>query len=1116
MSYRLAGYVSLRWVITITLTFLLVSSSYAQTFRGGISGTVTDQSGAVVPNAVIKATNSGTGVTTTKSSSSAGDYIFQDLPLGSYTVSVSAPGFQVIKISKVPVSAGAIYTLPLKLNVATSSTTVEVAAASLTLDTTTAAQSAVIPSRSVQDVPMNGRDFTQFLALTPGFSGYSGSGFGSVNGTRPNQVNWQIEGADNNDLWWNIPAVNQGGVSGIAGITLPLDAIDQFSMVTQANPETGRNPGGTVNLVIKSGTNALHGSAYYFNRNEALGAKPVFSVKNKLRNQQYGFSLGGPIIKDRTFYFVTYEHQNFIIGVGNQATEPTQAYQALAKQELANYGISVNPVAQNLLNTLWPQDALNGPASSPNYANPGTEHGYSYNGLVKLDHAFNDKNRFSFKWYVGQGNQIAPTSSTLTPYFEVAPIHVQNYSLTYNEVITPKLTNQVFIGVNYFNQVFSDLNHSYDPGALGLNTGVSDPALSGAPRINISPALASLGLGSGGSGFDPVGITVNSGRNDITGHLDDAVSYTLGKHELRFGGEFRQAQIDDFYQSGQRGTFNFSGAQGPWASAPASGQNPTACQQLATKNLGMLDTVTQDQNIFSLADFMAGCVTNANIVQGNPKRQIFVNTFDLFAQDAWQVSSKLNLNYGLRYDYVGPFHSQYQNLSVFRPGVTPTGLAVAGKDISSLYPQFWKAISPRVGFAYQPKSNGDLVIRGGAGIFFDQPNLVGFLNERATSNGGPFGVQDNPAGTDQVAQSAVGAFVIQQNAQIFPQGVTTPSASNIVNLFSVSPTFQPSYNINFNINIQKSLGKSAVAQIGYVGTEARHLLTVIDINQAALGSSQVNTTNGQGYTFQQTTRPYFNQFPDYGVINQITSNANSNYSSLQATLRTSNWHGFTSQFNYTWSHNLDEMSQIIPFLPENSLNLKGDYGNSDYDVRNTYTAFFSYDVPGFVHGPKWFMQGWQLNSLMNFHGGQPFTVYCGCDQSGTAEYSDRADQIGNPYAGVSHKIVDGAVQWINPAAFASSPTVGTYGTTRRNQYYGPGFGDVDLSVFKNTHVTEKISTQFRIEMFNLFNRVNLAPPSNYLGGGFGQSTTTIGVYNGAPGIGAGEPFNTQLALKILF
>ena len=275
----------------------------------------------------------------------------------------------------------------------------------------------MIPEQIVQDLPNNGRDFTQMISQTTGFGGYSingGAAYASVNGTRTNSVNWQIEGTDNNDLWWNIPAVNQGGVSGIAGVILPVDAIENFSFVTTAGPETGRNAGGTANLVIKSGTNGLHGTAYYFNRNESFAANTPFangSPKNKVRNQHYGGSVGGPIIRDKTFFFLAGEHQTFVIGNQTRSTEPSAAYQALAKQDLAFYGVPVNSVSQNLLTGLWPQSALTGPAVSDNYFNPGTENGHSFNGIVKLDENLTDKDRISAKWFVGQGNQIAPTSS---------------------------------------------------------------------------------------------------------------------------------------------------------------------------------------------------------------------------------------------------------------------------------------------------------------------------------------------------------------------------------------------------------------------------------------------------------------------------------------------------------------------------------------------------------------------------------------------------------------------------------------------------------------------------------------------------------------------------------
>src|SRR5229473_3906832 len=302
-----------RLVFAILVVLCVAVAANAQTFRGSINGTVVDPSGAVVPNAQVKATESATGIDHNTVTTSEGAFAFQDIPLGYYKVTVTATGFPTYTVDKVEVIAGTIYTLPVKLTLAQATTTVEVSAAALTLDTTTQTQNMTISSDVVQDLPLNGRDFTQLIATAPGYGGYSVGGFGSLNRTRPNQMNWQIDGVDNNDFWHNIPAVNQGGVSGIAGIVLPIDSIDEFSAQTQSGAEAGRNAGGTVNLVTKSGGNILHGSVYYYNRNEFYSAKSPFLPSGtktpRLRNENYGFSVGGPVIKNKTFYFASYEKQ---------------------------------------------------------------------------------------------------------------------------------------------------------------------------------------------------------------------------------------------------------------------------------------------------------------------------------------------------------------------------------------------------------------------------------------------------------------------------------------------------------------------------------------------------------------------------------------------------------------------------------------------------------------------------------------------------------------------------------------------------------------------------------------------------------------------------------------
>src|SRR6202161_1486017 len=401
-----------RWFGLILATILVAVSAYGQTFRGSINGTVTDPSGAVVPGASVKATNDATAAVHEATTTSGGEFSFQDLNLGTYTITVTAAGFSPVTVEKIAVTAGGAYTLPVKLKVGSSATSVEVSAAALSLDTTTAAQDNTLTTEAVEDVPMNGRDFTQFAAVQPGYGGYSVGGFGSLNGTRANQMNLEIYGVDNNDFSQKIPAVNQRGVSGIAGVIMPLDAIDEFAAQTQSSAEGGRNAGGIVNVVLKSGTNQIHGSAYYFNRNTAFGAAtPFFNPSNlpaggshakpPLRNENYGFSLGGPIWKDKTFWFVSFEKQKYTIGLSGLNTEPSQAYQADALALLSANEISESPISKQMAANFWPSYINALPAQPSNYFATNPSIGYSYNGVIKLDHNFNDKEHLSARWFGG-------------------------------------------------------------------------------------------------------------------------------------------------------------------------------------------------------------------------------------------------------------------------------------------------------------------------------------------------------------------------------------------------------------------------------------------------------------------------------------------------------------------------------------------------------------------------------------------------------------------------------------------------------------------------------------------------------------------------------------------
>jgi hypothetical protein len=1111
---------------------LIALTGHAQTFRGAITGTVTDPSGAVIPNAQVKATETSTGIDHSTVSTSDGQFSFQDIPLGFYKVTVTAAGFPPYAVDKVEVVAGNIYNLPIKLSMQQQSTTVEVSAAALSLDTTTQTQSTTISSDIVQDVPLNGRDFTQLIALAPGYSGYSVGGYGSLNGTRPNQMNWQIDGVDNNDFWHNIPAVNQGGVSGIAGVVMPVDAVDEFSAQTQSGAEAGRNAGGTVNLVLKSGGNQINGSAYFYWRNEVFsdpspffcsGLNPACPSTNpkkspELRNENYGFTVGGPIIKNKFFYFLAFEKQQYIIGLSGVATEPSKAWVDNALALLTSKGVAPSTISENMLGALcsscpnpgtapglWPTSGaasiLNLPATTSNFFSSSPSTGYSYNGVVKLDYNFNEKHHLSARMFQGQGSQTAPlgtstalavASSNLPYYFEKAPIHVQNYTLVLNSAFTQTLTNQILFGVNYFNQTFRDANASFDTKAMGLFQSpdqlINGKPILGAPNIAIIPA-------SGNGGFEQVGITPPEGRNDITGMLADIVSYNRGKHQFRFGGEMRQGHVNEFYYRHSLGKYVFDGTQGPW---PACVSTDFVCQ-----------------NTNALADFLAGFVSSSSLTVGNAERTVTVNGLSFFGGDQWQVTRKLNINLGLRWEYFGPLHNDSKDLAVFIPG---KGIVVQGNGISGIFPPDKNNFAPRFGFAYQPTSRNDLVVRGGVGVFYDQINMNPFLDYRPP-NSAADGLEDNPAGPKAVSLYSVNtlgqtSYTWKPNTYIF-NGVTT-CASGVIGaadpgcsqgpfgIYSVGQNFRAPYIYNYNLQIEKSLGNAAIFQIGYVGSSAHKLSVMQNINQAPLAGG---------------VRPFATQYPAFGDINQLNSVGDSNYNSLQTTLKLRSWHGLTSQIAYTWGHELDFVSEYRGVIPLDSTNLKAEYGNGDYDTRNSFTASFVYDVPKAPWAHGWTQQvfnGWQLSSLWVLHGGQPFNITGNTNRPGL-------DVIANPFAGVSHTFsaANGGEPWVNPAAFCVPGAAGCTGPTdpmgnlSRNKYYGPSFKDFDFSIFKNFSLTERIKLQLRGEIYNIGNRINLASGAGSVGGS-GFVTDTIGDFNGAPGLGPGEPRNAQLVAKIIF
>jgi hypothetical protein len=1100
-----------RFSLAASAVLISTAVAGAQTYRGGIAGNVTDASGAAIPHAKVTLTSTDTGATRDTDTTAAGDYAFQDLSIGNYSVSFSAPGFGAETLKAIAVNPGAVTPANAKLTVGSAEVTIDVATDTTSeIQTLSSANNAVISSKAVAETPLNGRSFTTLLTLVPGYNAS-----GSLNGSRSNQLNYQIDGTDNNDIWQGGTAANQGGVGPIAGVTLPIEAIDQFSVQSSGSAEEGHSSGGLVSLALKTGTNSFHGSAYFYGRSEFFAARDFFSLdtarKQKVRNQQFGGSIGGPILKDKLFFYTNYERQAYGIQLSSSAdTEPGAAYVQEAQALLARHGASVNPLSLTLLTALWPGGNAAGlGANTSNYVETHQRHGYSDNFVGNLNYVLSPKQTIRLQAFIGTGRQAEPGGATY-PYFQVAPDITQSFSLSHNWAPTERLSNQLIIATGIFNQTFNDLNHSFNMPALGLNTGVTNPSLFGAPTISIS-------------GFDGVGATQPLGRKDYTGHITDAATYVKGKHQIRFGGEFRRSYIDLQYQANTRGTFAFNGyasrnetlpsGQTPWSSnassaAICSGQ--AACGGI--NDAAFIGTHTE---VLALADYLAGTYFSGSFVQGNLRRDLYRTDLAFFIQDQYKMTPKLVLNYGVRHDYFGALSSTGA-LSVWRPGTSGADanglIAVGTPGNPSTYKPGKLHFSPRVGFAYT--ATDKLVVRGSYGLYFDSPPFNGFGNNGSIATGSTAtGLQANPFAGVQNVSLSVGTW--QTNVPVFATAGGLPNYG----LFSVNPNLKTAYAHDMNLGTEYQLNRKTVVTLGYAGSLGVHLYSLRDANQAAPGT-------GTTAAALIPRRPcYINKcvtnYSVIGPVEEVASMENSNFHSLQASVKANGFKGMTMQFSWTYGHSLDDGSGFRSTGPSDSNNLALDYGPATFDIRHTVTGYMVYEAPQIGHHFAPLTKGWQGTVAANLHSSAPINIVYG-DNTGIGMGKDRISYFPalgplktnsrtiqtNPMTGVKF------IQYWNASAAGTvlqNPAAGTHGNVGRDFFRGGNYYDVDFALVKNTTIHEGIKFQFRADLFNLFNIVNAGNPTT------GITSATFGQQTSAPtGISNGAPFNVQFAGKIIF
>ncbi len=1081
---------------SLVASAVLISSTVAgaQTYRGSLTGTVLDASGAAVPNASVQLTNPATNEVQNTKSNGAGDFSFPELSVGTYKLLVSAPGFSAKSLDNITIEVTKINHQQIALSVGAESTVVDVQASSLTLDTTNSQLVAVVSQESVQQIPLNGRNFQQMVHLAPGVSPYS---YGSINGTRTAGVNYQIDGADNNDPWSNAVASNQGGIAGIAGGLIPIEAIDQFSMQAAGEADQGRNGGANSNLVLRTGTNQIHGDVFYFDRNELFAwLSPSVAVGSRvpeIRNHQGGFTIGGPLIKDKTFFFLAGEIQ---IAQANNSFSDTvlnDTWIAAGKSLLASRGIAQNQVALNMYTLLFPAVSRTSAGYANQYQSNGVNTYNSYNGIIKLDHRFNDKYSISAHYLGTTGTQSADVGSHFADYFETAPMHIHNFQIAQISTFNSRLTNQFTAAASSFLQVFNDRNQSFNVQANGLNLGLTGQLATGAPQFYVGS-------------FDYTGATPPLGRQDVTGHIDDTLHYSLGRHEIKLGGEYRHANLNVAYFVNGRGTFNFDGTR-----YTNNGANPVTTAECNAAGLdplnGSFNGTKPGANCstgIQVADFIAGTTranaSGATILRNNPQRVYLVNTFDLFAADDYKVNQHLTLNYGVRWSYNGVINDDRNSIYNFTPQ--------RGYFKAPLYARNLGNVAPRVGFAFTPFKEPTTVIRGAYGWFFDQPTVGQFVYN-SIGNGASAGIFGSPGDANAAVTVNSGpAFILGQSQ--FPTGVQFGSngqPTTSLGILAINPNYRAAYLQNFNLNIEQTLTKNTMLTVAYVGSLGRRLGWVADLNQVAITPVVANRV-----------RPYAAQYPYLTAINQVNSGATSNYSSLQVSLAQTEWHGISLKAYYTWSKAMDDASSTTS--PQNSLNLRGDYGLSTYDVRNNFTGNVHYNVPKFTSHAARLTQGYEMNALYTFAGGTPINILAGTNTSGSGEASrDRPNRIPGVAAYVSRvtnaSSTSRTYSYLNKSAWIAAPS-GTFGNERRDSVQGPGFGDVDMSFVKMTPISEHVRTELRAEVFNIWNQANFANPSGTLtSSSFGVLSATRNS-SSAPGIGVGEPRNMQFAFKVSF
>jgi len=972
----------------IILPFILVLEVSAQS-TASIEGQVFDQDGAVIPSVKIVARSAEIGVERKTVSDTAGRYLLAALPVGDYTVEASTSGFKKQVVESVTIEVSRRLIQDFQLEVGDVSEQITITSSNGGIERSTMSVGHVIDRRMVQDIPLNGRYFLDLGLLVPGsvtppqgaFSSAPIRGLGSFSittgGSREETVNYIINGITLNNLT-NSSITFQPSIG----------AVQEFKVDNSTfSAEYGQSSGAVVNIATRSGGNDFHGEVYDFFRNDALDARNFFTLTANqpppFKRNQFGGQLGGPIVKEKAFFFFSYD------GLRQRQSVNLNSL-VLSDSQRASVS---DPVILKLL-PLIPRANFVDSAGTSRFV--GSAKASVDTDQWSIDLSYNaDKNDRLHSYYSAYSTSLTEPNrngNTVPGFGNTTDQLRQVFTLNETHIFGSTLVNELRFGFNRFSSATVP-NAQLNPTEFGINHGITEPI--GLPQISVAG-----GLNFGGPSINP------SGRGDTTFIAGDSFNYQRGKHSLKGGGEYRQFLNNNFRQG--TGSFNF----------------PT------------------------VASFLAGTANSFSVTLGSQSSSIAEGALGFFVQDNYKVRSNLMLELGLRYEWNMTPTERYDRFIVFDP--SSASLIRVGDQIDEVYQQNNKNVQPRVGFAWDPFGDGKTSVRAAYALQTDQPMTSVVIG---TSTNPPLAIPLTFSGAIRLDNAINQA----RPAGLAPQ--------------SIAHDFTNAYLQSWNFNVQREVLRNIALSVGYFGSKGTHLISRRNLNQPINGVRPFRTLSQSSPTLPGTS---------LGNITQVESGGNSSYNALWVKGSQRLARGLQFQASYTWSKSLDSNSfSTGGIVGQDSYNLKGDRGLSDFDARHRLVFNGIYDLPLRGH---LCLDGWQLAAIVQLQSGSPINIVTS---------NSTVNGIGNtlrPDVNGPITMVNTVEKWFDTSVFTAVPRFGNLG---RNVVIGPGFKNTDLAIIKNTKLNETVRMQFRVEFFDLFNHANFGTPGNIVGTpAFGQITST--------------------------